>query len=332
MKKALYFEKLKDEIVQCKLCPRNCVIKEGERGKCRARENQKGVLYSLVYGKPCAVHIDPIEKKPLYHFYPGSTALSLGTAGCNLACKFCQNWAISQARPEQVASVEMTPEQVVEEAEKNGCKSIAYTYTEPTIFYEYVLDIAKIARKKGIKNIMVTNGFINKAPLNELYRYIDAANIDFKGMSEKFYQEICGAQMQPVLDSMVEIKRMKVWVELTLLLVTGYNDSSEDIKKQCEWIKTNLGAETPLHISRFFPDYKMMDVSPTPISKLNEAYETAKDAGLKFVYVGNTVTEKGNTYCPRCGNLLIKRVGFSIAENKIKNSRCSCRQEIAGFF
>ena len=332
MKRALYFVELKDKTVQCRLCPWNCVLKDGERGKCRARENQKGVLYSLVYGKPCAAHIDPIEKKPLYHFYPGSTALSLGTAGCNLRCKFCQNWSIAQAKPEDVPSIEMPPEKVVEEAEKNKCKSIAYTYTEPTIFYEYALDTAKLARKKGIKNVMVTNGFINIEPLKELYQYIDSANVDLKGISDKFYKDLCGVPIEPVLEAIKEIKRMKVWLELTLLIIPGFNDSENDVKKQCSWIKENLGLDVPLHISRFFPDYMLTEIEPTPVSTLERAYKIAKDLGLNYVYIGNTVSWQGNTYCARCGNLLIKREGYSISANKIKKGKCSCSQEIAGFF
>ena len=332
MKRALYFDKLKNKTVQCKLCPWRCIIKEGEKGKCRARENKEGVLYSLVYGKPCSVHIDPIEKKPLYHFLPGSMSLSVGTAGCNLQCKFCQNWEISQANPEEIPFAEMPPEKIVEEAEKNRCKSISYTYTEPTIFYEYVLDTAKLAHKKGIKNVMVTNAFINKAPLKELYRYIDAVNIDFKAITDKFYTELCGVPMQPVLEAIKEIKNMGVWMELTLLLIPGFNDNPDEIKKQCEWIVNNLGKDVPFHISRFYPQYKMQDVAPTSMQKLEQAYDIAKNAGLNHVYIGNVATDKGNTYCSRCGNLLINRIGFGVSEIKLKNNKCSCGQEIPGIW
>ena len=329
MKKALYFDKLEDNKVQCKLCPWKCIIKDGERGKCRARENKEGILYSLVYGKPVSTHIDPIEKKPLYHFLPGSISLSLGTAGCNLQCQFCQNFSISQAKPEEVNFVEMTSEQVVEEADKNNCKSISYTYTEPTIFYEYVLDTAKLAHKKGIKNVLVTNGFINQAPLRELYKYVDAVNVDFKGITDKFYFEYCGVPLQPVLESMKEIKRLGVWMELTLLLIPGLNDSLEDLEKQFQWIKTNLGKDVPLHISRFHPNYKLTEIEHTSMQKLNEAYDLAKEF-LNYVYVGNVVTERGNTYCSRCGKLLIDRIGYTLNENKIKNNKCSCTQDIPG--
>jgi pyruvate formate lyase activating enzyme len=332
MKRASYFEKLKDTTVQCKLCPWRCIIKNNERGKCRVRENKEGVLYSLVYNKPCSLHIDPIEKKPLYHFLPGSISLSVGTAGCNLQCKFCQNWSISQADPEKVPFTEMTAEQIVEEAEKNKCKSISYTYTEPTIFYEFVLEIAKLAHKKGIKNVMVTNAFINKAPLKELYRYIDAVNIDFKSITDKFYHDLCGVPIGPVLDAIKEIKGMGIWIELTLLLIPGFNDSPDEIKKQCEWIVNNVGKDAPFHISRFYPQYKMMDTAPTSMQKLEQAYEIAKGAGLNYVYIGNVVTEKGNTYCARCGNLLIERTGFAVSETKLKNKKCNCGQEIPGLW
>lgn len=331
MKEALHYKKLKNKLVQCNICPRNCIIKPKEYGFCRTRENKDGKLISRVYSAPCSVAIDPIEKKPLFHFLPGSSSYSIGTAGCNLRCKFCQNWSISQAMPKNVPFIDLPPEKIVQEALANNCSSIAYTYTEPTVFYEYVLDTAKLARKKGLKNICVTNGFINQEPLKELYKYIDAANIDLKGFTDKFYREITGAWLQPVLDAIKTAYKMGVWIELTNLVVPTLNDDLKIIKKMCEWIKDELSPDVPLHFSRFFPDYKMKDLHPTPEETLIKAGETAKKAGLNYVYIGNIMLpEWGNTYCPKCRKLIIERRWFEVVQNKIKNNKCKCREKIAG--
>jgi pyruvate formate lyase activating enzyme len=330
MKEALYYKKLKNKKVQCHICPRNCIIKPKEHGFCRARENHDGKLLSKVYAAPCSVAIDPVEKKPLFHFLPGSSAYSIGTAGCNLRCKFCQNWIISQALPKDVPFIDLPPEKVVDEAIENNCRSIAYTYTEPVIFYEYVLDTAKLARKKGLKNICVTNGFINQEPLKELYKYIDAANIDLKGFTDKYYREVCGAWLQPVLDAIKTVYNLGAWIELTNLIVPTLNDDPQIIKKMCEWIK-KISPDIPLHFSRFFPDYKMRDYPPTEENTLLKAGKIAKEVGLNYVYIGNIMLEEwGNTYCPNCKELVIERKWFEVIKNKIKNGKCSCGEKIAG--
>jgi len=324
--------------VQCRLCPRNCVIRDSRRGFCGVRKNIGGILYSLVYGKAVSLHVDPIEKKPLYHFYPGTEILSFGTIGCNLACKFCQNWEISKAKPEEYPVEDVTPEQIVQAAIDRGCRSIAYTYTEPTIFFEYVLDTAKLARKRGIKNVLVTNGYMNEEPFNELYRYIDAANVDLKAFTQKFYADMASSRLQPVLDTLKRIvdqrKKGKIntWLEITNLIIPGLNDSFPQIEKMCGWINENLGDDVPLHFSKFFPMYMAVDRLPTPKETLVNAYKAAKRVGLKYVYIGNLWTEKeDDTYCQKCRKLLISRIGMRVEKNIIKNGRCpECGELIAG--
>ncbi len=333
LREALYYQRLDGKGAQCLLCPRKCVIPNKKRGFCRARENKDGTLYSLVYSKPCAIHADPIEKKPLFHVIPGTRSFSIATAGCNLQCKFCQNWQISQARPEDIPYEYLPPERVVMLADANNCPSIAYTYTEPTIFYEYMLDIAKLADQSGIMNVMHSNGFINEEPLRRLCRYMDAANIDLKG-SDKFYDEFCLGNRDDVLRTLRILKEEGVWVEITYLLIPTINDSPDYIKATCSWIKENLGPDTPLHISRFWPMYKLKNISPTPVSALRDAYKIAVSEGLNYVYIGNVPGNKGeSTYCPNCEQLLVERLGYSIAENNIKDGRCRyCNQEIAGIW
>ncbi len=329
MREALFYEKV-DEVVKCNLCPRHCMIKNNSVGFCKARKNIDGKLYSLVYARPVAVHIDPIEKKPFYHFFPGSTALSIGTTGCNFSCLHCQNWEMSQANFEDLPSFDFPPEVAVEEALRNGCKSISYTYNEPTVFYEYSLDTAKLAKEKGLLNTYVTNGCIEEEPLKLLSKYLDAANIDLKGLNEKFYREICGAELDWVLNGIKNYVRNKVWVEITNLIIPNKNDSSDEIKQLCEWVKDNCGDHTPLHFSRFFPAYKMIDVPPTPIETLERAWKIAKDVGLKYVYIGNVPGHKyDNTYCYNCGELLIKRYGFQILDYRVTDGKCpSCGAKI----
>ncbi len=328
MKEALYYKKLKDKIVQCQLCPRKCIIKDSGRGDCRVRENQNGKLYSLVYGKPCSVGMDPIEKKPLFHFLPGSKVYSFGTAGCNLHCSFCQNWTISQVNPEDVSTVDLEPKDVVKQAKQYSCKSIAYTYSEPTIFYEMALDTAKLAKENNLKNIFVSNGFINKEPLERLCKYLDAANIDLKGINNKFYRKYTLAWVEPVLECLKILKRNKVWIEITNLIIPGANDSEEEIEELCKWISKNLGRNVPLHFSRFFPCYKLSHLEETPIDTLAKAKKIGEKY-LDYVYVGNLHREE-NTYCPKCKSLLIRRVGFDVLENNIRKRRCKCKMEIDG--
>ncbi len=333
MKEAGYYKKLKDETVQCLLCPKNCVIKKGSYGFCNARKNIDGKLYSVVYSNPCAVHIDPIEKKPLYHFLPGSKALSIGTAGCNLDCRHCQNFTMARAKPEEILTEKITPDEIIELAIKNDCKIISYTYNEPTVFFEYMLDCAKIARKKGLKNTIVSNGFINEKPLKELCKYIDGANIDLKAFNNKFYKEICSAWLEPVLESLKILKQENVWLEVTNLIIPTLNDDLKEIKKMCIWIKENLGTDVPLHFTGFYPCYKLLDLPGTSPEILKKARKIALDIGIKHSYVGNVFSaEENNTYCPKCNRLLIERSGFGIIKNSIKNSRCSCKEKIAGVF
>ncbi len=331
MKEAMFWEKKKGKIVQCRLCPRNCVIKEGERGNCRVRENKEGKLYSLVYGKACAIAIDPVEKKPLFHFLPGTGVYSIGTAGCNLHCKFCQNWTTSQANPEEVFVENLSPKEIVDNAIKNGCRSIAYTYNEPIVYYEYALETAKIAKKRGVKNIIVCSGFINQEPLLEWCKYIDAANIDLKGFTDEYYKKITGAWLQPVLDTIKTLHEKGVWLELTNLIVPTLNDDMKTIKKMCEWVKQNLSADIPMHFSAFFPCYLLQNLPATTLETVLKARKAALKTGLNYVYAGNVHVEKeGNTYCPKCGKLLIKRRWFEIEENNIKNGKCPCGHKVPG--
>ncbi|MDP3143727.1 MAG: AmmeMemoRadiSam system radical SAM enzyme [Candidatus Omnitrophota bacterium] len=335
LKEAMYYEKWDNKVVHCLLCPRKCVIPDKQRGFCGVRENRKGTLYTLVYAEAVAVHIDPIEKKPLFHVLPGADAFSIATVGCNLRCKFCQNWQISQAKPGEVKSVYLTPQEVVEKARQAGSPVIAYTYSEPTIFFEYMLETAKLARQAGIKNVMHSAGFINPEPLKEICKYLDAANIDLKGFSQKYYQEICLGNLDNVLESLKIIKQAGVHLEITSLLVTGLNDQPEDIKSMCLWIKENLGADVPVHFSRFWPLYKLINLSPTPLETLEKARQIAMDAGLKYVYLGNIPGNPAeNTYCPRCHKLIIQRSGYTILGIHIdKQGRCQyCKEKIEGIW
>ncbi len=333
-KEALFWRILseKEKTVQCQLCPRFCVLKPGEIGNCHVRKNEKGKLISLVYAKPCSLALDPIEKKPLYHFLPGEQALSIATIGCNLHCKHCQNWEISQAKPQEFKSLEIKPEEIVKETKKKKAKIISYTYTEPTIFYEYMLDICKIAKKEKIKNTTVTNGFINPEPLKELCKYIDGSNIDLKSIDDEFYKRVCGGRVEPVLEAIKIMKEKGVWIEITNLLIPGLNDSTEQISRLVEWIKKNLGKDVPLHFTSFYPTYKMLNLPPTSLETLRKARKIALSKGLHFVYTGNLPDEEGSTtFCPKCKKVLIKRKGFGVIENNLKKGKCpECDEKIAG--
>jgi pyruvate formate lyase activating enzyme len=286
MKEALYYKKIKDNI-QCTLCPNYCTIKENSLGKCNARKNIEGKLYALNYAKSCSLAIDPIEKKPLFHFLPGTKTLSVAALGCNMKCFWCQNWQISQAKFEDISYDTLPPKDIVRLALEHNCRSISYTYTEPTVFYEYVLDTAKLAHKKGLKNITVSNGYINKEPLLELYQHIDAANIDLKSFSERFYKKHCKASLKPVLETLINIKSLGIHLEITNLLIPGLNDSEQELSKMCTWIVKHLGKDTPLHFSRFFPMYRAKGLNVTKISTLKNAYRIAKSSGIKHVHLGN---------------------------------------------
>lgn len=325
----MYYTKREDDLVQCNLCPRNCIIKEDDFGLCHARKNVAGKLMSMVYARPVAMHVDPIEKKPLFHFYPGKDILSIGPVGCNLMCQHCQNWQIARGKPDMNTET-VSPEKVVEAAIAEGCSMIAYTYTEPTIFFEYVLDIAKLAKERGLKNVIVSNGFINEEPLKEILPYVDGANIDLKGFSEEFYKRVCFAQLRPVLDTIKIIAESDAWLEITNLIIPGHNDQEEMIEKMCKWIAKEAGSGTPLHLSRFFPHHKMSDIKPTPPETMIKAQEIGKEY-LKYVYIGNMVSENSeNTYCPKCKKLAIGRSRFGILVNKLKDGKCFCGEDIPG--
>jgi len=333
-KEAEFWKVVKDKIVQCELCPHLCVLKPGQVGKCHVRRNKNGKLISLNYSRPCSISLDPIEKKPLYHFLPGEKALSIATAGCNLRCGHCQNWEISQCGVDKVPSLNVKPEQVVKEAGERNVKIISYTYTEPTIFYEYMSDIAKVAVKKKIKNTTVTNGFINPKPLKELCKYLDASNIDLKSMENDFYERVCGGKVAPVLNSIKIMKEKKVWIELTNLLIPGLNDSDKDIRELVKWVKKNLGKDVPIHFTAFYPTFKLINLPPTSIKTLRRARKMAMAQGLNYVYTGNLPDDEGNhTYCPKCKKIVIKRRLFSVIENNIKRGKCSnCNEKIAGIW
>jgi len=313
VKEAVLYKKLKDKKVRCNLCNHRCLISPGKRGICFVRENKNGTLYSLVYGIALAANIDPIEKKPLFHFQPGTVSFSIATAGCNFRCEFCQNWQISQitkGSKGEIIGEKLSPNEIVKKAKRTGCASIAYTYTEPTIFFEYAQDTAKLAKKEGITNVFVTNGYQTPETIKEMAKFVDAANIDLKSFSEKFYQKVCGAKLKPVLESIKLMHQAGIWIEITTLVVPKQNDSKKELAQIAQFI-AKVNKSIPWHISRFHPDYKMLDANPTPIETLEMAYEIGKKAGLKYVYLGNIITEtKENTYCPKCNNLAIRRVGY----------------------
>ncbi|NJF25442.1 AmmeMemoRadiSam system radical SAM enzyme [Thermococcus sp. Bubb.Bath] len=315
MREAMYWEPLDGKRVRCKLCPLNCIIDEGKRGSCKIRKNIDGKLYTLNYGKVSAIAADPVEKKPLFHFWPGSCAFSIATVGCNMHCKHCQNWEISQSDENFPYLHDMTPEMVVAMAKRHGCESIAYTYNEPVIWYEFVLDTAKLARKEGLHNLMITNGYINEEPFRELAPYIDAMNIDIKAFDDRFYMKIASVPSgEPSRRTAVIAKKdFGIHVELTYLIIPTLNDKEEEIRNFARWVVENLGDDTPVHFSRFFPQYKLLHLLPTPVETVEMAYRVAREEGLKFVYVGNVPGHPGeNTYCPKCGRPVIERVGFEI--------------------
>ncbi|MDA8339105.1 MAG: AmmeMemoRadiSam system radical SAM enzyme [Nitrospiraceae bacterium] len=332
MKEAMLYEKIADGKVKCHLCNHYCTISPGKRGICASRENRDGTLYTLVYGKVIARHIDPIEKKPLFHFYPGSRSYSIATVGCNFRCLYCQNYEISQYPKEypDIPGEEMTPEQVVSEAELTGCKSISYTYTEPTIFFEFAYDCARLAHEKGIKNVFVSNGYTSPEATRLIAPYLDGNNIDLKG-DENFYKKVAGAKLQPVLNTIKLMKELGVWVEVTTLIIPTYNDSEEFLKWTAEFVKS-VDPAMPWHVTQFYPTYKLTDQPRTPIKTLRMARDIGLKAGLKYVYEGNVPGEGGeNTYCPSCEELLIERFGFSLTTIKMKNSKCSkCGAQIDG--
>ncbi|MBN2179525.1 MAG: AmmeMemoRadiSam system radical SAM enzyme [Deltaproteobacteria bacterium] len=333
MKEAMLYEKLEGGRVRCNLCSHTCTVLPSKQGICGVRENRDGILYTLVYGTIIAENVDPIEKKPLFHVYPGSRSFSVATVGCNFQCTFCQNSDISQMPRERgkIIGREVTPEELIEKTLTSGSKTIAYTYTEPTIFFELAYDTAKIAGEKGIKNVFVTNGFMTDEAIETISPYLDAANVDLKSFDDGFYKKYCGGRLQPVLDSLKKMKELGIWVEVTTLIIPTLNDSDEELSKIARFIHS-LGNETPWHISRFHPQYKMIGLRPTPLSTLKRAKQIGTDAGLKYVYTGNVPGDEGeNTYCSNCGNLIIGRYGFRVDRLNLKGSQCSkCGTEMEG--
>jgi len=333
MKEALFYTKNKDNTVDCFLCGHRCHIKDEAYGICNVRINKKGTLYSLNYGKVVAVNVDPIEKKPLFHFLPGSKSYSIACVGCNFQCGFCQNWQISQAKIAKDLSLfeyRLTPEAIVEEALSNDCPSISYTYTEPTIYFEFAYDVARLAKEKGLFNVFVTNGYMSKEALQSIKPYLDAANVDLKSFSEDFYRKTCKASLRPVLENIILMRKLGIWIEITTLIIPEKNDSKKELKQIAEFI-ASLDCAIPWHISRFHPDFEFNKVKPTSKESLLLAHDIAKDAGLKYVYVGNVYTDYEDTVCPSCGKILIKRIGFSIESKNISEGGCSyCKQKIDG--
>ncbi|MBW2367987.1 MAG: AmmeMemoRadiSam system radical SAM enzyme [Deltaproteobacteria bacterium] len=333
--RAYLFEPLKDKKVKCNLCSHRCVIKNGNRGICKVRENQDGVLTSLVYGKLIAQHIDPIEKKPLFHIKPGSLSYSIATVGCNFKCRFCQNADIAQMPEERQGLIlgdTISPEAVVADAVSGGCASIAYTYTEPTVYFEFAHDTARLAHEKGLKNVFVTNGYMTGEALEMIAPYLDGANVDLKAFSDKFYKDQCSARLVPVKETLVQMKARNILVEITSLLIPGLNTDPNELHALADFLVTELGPDTPWHISRFHPTYQLTDRPPTSVDTLLAARKIGLAAGLKYVYTGNVPGRPSEqTLCHQCGKLLIDRWGFTVRQNQIRNGRCpDCRETVAG--
>jgi pyruvate formate lyase activating enzyme len=329
---ARFYRKLPGKRVECQLCPKLCRVDDTERGFCGVRENHGGEYRTLVYGRPCAVNVDPIEKKPLFHFLPGSQTFSLATAGCNMDCKACQNWQISQSRPEQVRSYDMPPEKVVETSLRHGSKIISFTYTEPTVFLEYVLDTARLARKRGLRSCMVSSGNIEVAPLKEACQALDAIKIDLKSFREDTYVKTCKGQLKPILRSIETIKKQGRHLELVYLVIPTVNDGEQEVRQMCRWVKRTIGAGVPVHLTRFHPDYQLKHLPPTPYSTLKRCFDIATAEGLQYAYVGNLPGARGeDTSCPGCRRKLIERVGFTVRSNAIKDGKCpGCGTRIPG--
>lgn len=330
--KARYYEEMPDDIVKCMLCPHECTLKNGQSGICRTRVNDGGTLYTTAYGNPIAIHIDPVEKKPFYHFYPSSKVLSFGTAGCNFRCLNCQNADISQTAPDDLNSLDYSPEKIIKTAREHNVESIAFTYTEATVFYEYMYDTAVLAKQAGLKTMVISNGFINPKPLKDLINVIDAFNIDLKAFDDKIYMKLCGGKLNPVLNTLNIILESGKWLEITHLMVTNYTDKADEFSKMTDWLVKNNFSNTPLHISRFYPAHKLMDLQPTDVNAMETCYKIAIDAGIKYVYTGNLRTQAHeNTYCSNCKQLLISRVGFTAKNSGMENGKCSnCKQEVFG--
>lgn len=330
--KAMFYEKKEGTAIECHLCPRHCLVTDLERGYCGVRENHDGEYYTLVHSRACAMNIDPIEKKPFFHFHPGTSAFSIATAGCNVNCKFCQNWDISQVRPEQVNNVKLPPEEIAAICKEKSVPTVAYTYSEPVVFFEYMYDTCVEGRKHGIRNVMVTGGYIEKDPLQKIMPVMDAIKVDLKAFSEKYYKDVVNGELQPVLNALKMMHEYGIWTEIVYLVVPTMNDSRDEFAKTCDWIISNLSDTVPIHFTRFHPTYLMTNLPPTPVKTLEMAYDIAKSSGLKFPYIGNVpghMAEK--TYCPNCGKVVVDRSGFQIRSIDIEDGKCKfCRYPIPG--
>jgi pyruvate formate lyase activating enzyme len=336
LKKAVLWDATEDNKVNCKLCNRRCQIDDGKAGFCFVRKNIGGVLYSLTFDKVCSANPDPIEKKPLYHFQPGTRSFSVATMGCNFRCEFCQNWQISQAAVEdgRIEGQAISPEQIVEAAVRSGCESIAYTYTEPTVFMELCNDCGRLGKERGLANVFVSNGYETREAIDFAKVWLDGINVDLKSFRDDYYKRLCKARLQPVLDTISYIaNETEIWLEITTLLIPGENDSEDELKQLADFIVSRAGADVPWHISRFIPQYKYLDSRPTPVSSLERGYHIGKEAGLHYVYLGNVPGSKAeNTFCYNCGKLLIERVGYRVGENNITDCCCpDCGVKVAGF-
>lgn len=329
---ARYYRCLADKLVACELCPRRCVLAPGQRGACRVRENQDGTPYSLVYGRPCALNKEPIEKAPFFHFLPGVQRITLATVGCNQRCQYCQNWELSQASPEDVAARTLTPAAVVELAKAEKVPIVCFTYTEPVVFFEYMCDIARLCRQAGIRTAVVTGGYINPEPLQELCQLVDAIKIDLKGFTPDFYRSVCGSTLEPVLEACRIVAQSGTHLEIVNLVVPSLNDDTTTIKRMCRWLVENVGDTVPVHFTRFVPNYRLQNTPTTPVPTLETAMRIARATGLKYVYVGNVPGHKDeSTRCPSCGAMLIERTGYRVTKNRIREHRCpDCRAWIHG--
>ncbi len=330
-----FFEQLPNKKIKCKICPRECVVGDRERGFCGSRENRGGVYYTLVYGRAAAVNIDPIEKKPLFHFYPGSAAFSIGTAGCNMDCKDCQNWELSQRRPEQIPrNADLPPTKLVSVAKKYHAPVLAYTYTEPVTFYEYMYDSAKLGRSHGLKSVMISNGYIQHDPMKKVCQVLDAVKVDLKSFRNDFYVKYCRGTLQPVLETIKLVHRLGKWLELVYLVLPTLNDKSSEIAEMCRWIKRNLGPDVPLHFSRFNPAYQLKNLPPTPYRTLERVRRVAQQEGLRYVYIGNVPGEDAaSTICPQCKRKVVRRNGFEVLSMDIVNGKCRfCGHKIPGLW
>jgi pyruvate formate lyase activating enzyme len=333
-RRARYYRKLANQRVRCQLCPRECEVGPAERGFCGVRENRGGEYYTLVYGRAASLNIDPVEKKPFFHVLPASMVFSFATAGCNLSCKNCQNWDLSQSRPEQIPAVDLPPRQLVEQAHTQGCSLVAGTYSEPTVFAEYLLDVAREGNTRGLRTTMVSSGYLAKQPLLDLTHELAAIKIDLKSMREGFYRSTCAGTLQPVLATIELVRKQRVWLEIVYLVIPTLNDSDREIEDLARWVKGHVGADVPLHFSRFYPQYRLKNLPPTPYDTMTRCYDTARAEGLHYVYVGNVPGHPGeSTYCPKCKRVLIRRRGFTVTDMVISHGQCpSCHHTIPGIW